>query len=235
MNILELQTKVREFNLNIFTINDVSKLMDKDKSYLKVFLNNHVKKGNIVSLKRGYYALNEVENIFLYSKLVSDSYISLNSALEYYGLTTQIYVGLQLISLKRIRSFNVGDVGIQVKKISGKRFFGYKRMNHSIFVANLEKMLIDCIYYSDSVYISEINNAIKQIKTKINIDLLVSYLNDFGSLIVSKRLGYLLDINGIDIFDSITIGSKFDLLNSRLSFKGTKDEKWKLIIDEDLL
>jgi predicted transcriptional regulator of viral defense system len=54
------------------------------------------------------------------------------------------------------------------------------------------------------------------------------------SLAVIKRLGYLLEISGIDASEIKASFKNYTLLNPNLPKKGDKNERWKLIINEVL-
>lgn len=233
MQFLELKSILESLGMKIFSINDIAKITNKSKDYLKVYLQNHIKKGNLEVLKKGNYTFYNLTKYEL-SSMYSNSYISLYSALEYYNLTTQLYTQLDLISLKQIKKIKIDNTIIEFHKISNNKFFGFnkeKYRNGNIFIADYEKLIIDCILFF--VSINEINEAIIKIKEKLNIEKIIIYLNKINNNILNKRLGYLLDINGIDIFNKIKIMKNYEKLNQKLKKNGMKNKKWKLIINEE--
>ncbi len=115
-------------------------------------------------------------------------------------------------------------------------FFGYEKhriSNTDVFISNIEKTIIDCTYFSSKVYLTEINSFINENKKEINTEKLTLYLKKIHSAVLNKRVGYLLERNGISISD-VEINKKYDRLNINLGASGTKDRRWKLIINENL-
>jgi predicted transcriptional regulator of viral defense system len=185
-------------------------------------------------LKKGYYSLKELDNKFLLTEAFNDSYLGLHSAMEFYGTTTQRYNSLELISKNNLKNLELKEFGISFHKVNKKLFFGYKKEiigGVEIFVSDIEKTLIDCIYFSDKVYLSEILEFIK--KTSLDKNKLELYLIKINSSTLKKRTGYLLEKCGI-IIENLKFNNKYEKLNKNLSNKGEKNTKWKLIINEEL-
>ena len=115
-------------------------------------------------------------------------------------------------------------------------FFGYEKIqinNSEVFISNIEKTIIDCIYFSSKVYLTDIDDFIKMNKENINIELIGAYLRKIDSSVMYKRVGYLLELNSIYL-NEIRINNKYECLNVNLSKTGTKNTKWKLIVNENL-
>ncbi len=233
MEFLKFIKELKKYNLTIFTTNDIVKITNQNKNTVNHFIKNQVEKQNIFQLKKGFFSVKQIENKYLYSKIFKNTYISLNSALEFYSITTQRYNNLELISEKELKSTNINDTQINI--IKSKHYFGFEKHeiedNQTIFVANKEKLLIDCLLNLKMVYLSEIMNFIKQ--TKFNIERLQNYLKQINSASLNKRIGYLLELNKISI--NLEINNKYELLNTNLKNNELrKNKKWKLIINEDL-
>lgn len=236
MNFLKLSRELRERGLEIFSINDVIKITGESNETVRMFLTRHVKNNNIFKIKRGYYSLNKIENKFKLAKVVEDAYISLNSALEYYQTTTQRFRDLDLISNKRIRNMNAGEIELNVHKVEDKMFFGYEKTDvgdTTVFISNSEKTLIDCIYFSDIVYLGEIKKFIEVMKNKLDLEKIKRYLKKINNLSLNKRTGYLLELCGLDI-GKMKINNKYTRLNKNLEKKGELNKKWKMIVNERL-
>ena len=50
---------------------------------------------------------------------------------------------------------------------------------------------------------------------------------------MNKRVGYLLELNGLRL-NEIIINNKYDRLNKNLGKAGTRNKKWKLILNEKI-
>ena len=233
---MDLRKILDEYNLFIFTLNDVVKITNQKKEVVKDFLSNQIKKNRIYRLKKNYYSFIKIMNKFQIANIYSNSYIGLNSALEFYGTTTQRYNNLELISKKSAREQTINDIKIQKHKVQEKLFFGYEREiveNIDFFVSNIEKTIIDCVYFSNKVYLSETREFIRQKKEQIDLTKLSKYLKQINSKVLNKRIGYLLELEGIEL-KNLKINNKYEKLNNKIKNKGTKNKKWKLIINEEL-
>jgi predicted transcriptional regulator of viral defense system len=236
MDFLSLQRKLEDFGLDIFTLNDVVKISGQKKEVVKSTLSRLVNQNKVFRLKKKYYSLRKIENKFLLQKLFTETYIGLHSALEYYGSTTQRFNNLDLITSKVLKAQNIGGTDVQFHKVKQVLFFGFEKIqinNVQVFVANIEKTIIDCAYFSTKVYLTDIDELIKKNKRKIRREIMSTYLNKINSSVLNKRVGYLLELNGIQV-QNLTINNKYELLNKNLSSAGTKNAKWKLIVNEKL-
>ncbi len=236
MEFFSLFRELEKYGLEIFTLNDVIKITGQKREVVKSTLTRLVKKNKVFRLKNKYYSIREIENKFLFQKLFNETYIGLHAALEYYGSTTQRFNNLDLITKNVLKDQKIEDTQITFHKVKSKLFFGYEKHKLSktdVFVSNIEKTIIDCTYFSSKVYLSEISSFIDANKQEINTKKLTIYLQKINSAVLNKRVGYLLERKGISIGD-IDINNKYDRLNINLGEKGTRDRKWKLIINEAL-
>jgi predicted transcriptional regulator of viral defense system len=236
MDFFTLYRTLDDLGLEIFTVNDVVKITGQRKAVVINTLARWVKQGKILRLKNQYYSLKGIENKFLFQRLFLHTYIGLYSALEYYGSTTQRFTNLDLITNKVLKDQTVENIKVNFHKVKKNLFFGFTKVKINqteVFISNIEKTILDCTYFSSKVYLSEINMFILSHKDQIDTTSLVSYLNRINSPVLNKRVGYLLEKNGLSI-DNITINNKYDRLNINLESDGARDNKWKLIINENL-
>ncbi|HKK09358.1 MAG TPA: hypothetical protein VJ939_00910 [Bacteroidales bacterium] len=236
MDFYTLYRTLEEFNLEIFTLNDVIKITGQKKDVVTSSLSRWVKQGKVVRLKNQYYSLKDIETKFLYQKLFKNTYVGLHAALEYYESTTQRFNNLDLVTKNILKDQMIGNVRVNFHKVKKDLFFGFEKIrisNTEIFISNIEKTIIDCTYFSSKVYLSEINTFIQTTKEKIDVELLLIYLRKINSMVLNKRVGYLLEKNGIFISD-VEINNKYDRLNVNLGENGKRDNHWKLILNEEL-
>jgi len=231
-----LRNYLEEIGLEIFTLNDVVKISEQKKEVVKSSLTRLVRQEKFYRLKANYYSLRKIENKFLFQKLYPNTYIGLYSALEYYGTTTQRYNNLDLITQKTLRNQNIENIEIDFHKMKTELFFGFKKIpfnNTEVFISNIEKTIIDCTIFSSKVYLSDINEFIRLNKEILNLELILNYLQKIDSSTLNKRVGYLFELNGIDL-NGLEINNKYERLNKNLGQSGTKDTKWKLFINEEI-
>jgi hypothetical protein len=74
------------------------------------------------------------------------SYISLTTALSYYGMTTQVQRNFfESICIKRTKTFDRGGLTFRYIKISPILYGGFKKDN-GVFIASPEKAILDSFY-----------------------------------------------------------------------------------------
>lgn len=164
-----------ESRMSVFTLNDAVKILHKNRTYSILFIHRCMKKGLIGRIERGLYYVKERYNEYeIASHIVDSSYVSMVSALAYYGLTTQIPRVIYVVSTKRHRRLKgVAGFDIVFKNIKREMLFGYrKEANGNIFIAEPEKALIDIYYFND---VNDLDPAVLERPARINIDKLVLY------------------------------------------------------------
>lgn len=112
---------------------------------LKLQLHQWVKGGDLVSLKRGLYMFpgRRVDRVEIARYLYSPCYVSLESALNLYGIMPDIPFALTLVTPRTTRSFNTPLGRFIYHKIKQEAFTGFDP--HTL-VAQKEKALLDYLY-----------------------------------------------------------------------------------------
>ncbi len=185
--------KLYHYNKTVFTLNDAAKLMNKSNKYTSKLLS---KNKYVFRIENGIYLIKMGNRIDLYeiaSNIVYPSYISLFSAFEYYSITEQVISKFSVISLSRHRNITIDNYEIEFKYIKKDKFFGYIRINN-IYIASVEKAIIDSIYYGNPEfsYIEEaFINAMRS--RQINIKKLMGYAKAMGSNIIENKINELIN------------------------------------------
>lgn len=136
-----------------FSLEDVAYTLGLQPASAAVLCSRYVKKGLLTRLKRGLYVrtehlahLSRIDLFGIANFLQVPSYVSLLSALSYHGITTQVQRGFfESISMKRTRSFEVGQFVFQYTKISPDLYMGFEKVE-GVFIALPEKALLDSFY-----------------------------------------------------------------------------------------
>jgi predicted transcriptional regulator of viral defense system len=153
MKINEL--KERSKNYPIFKLEDVFKWFPKAKRETTLNqLNVWVKKGYLENITRGIYKISdfELKDSFLLSNFIySPSYISLESALNYYGIIPDIPFGITSVTLNKTKTFKTQKYGVfYYHHIKPELFFGFQTIfiekNYSFNIALPEKAIFDYFY-----------------------------------------------------------------------------------------
>ena len=144
MKYLDLKKNVEG---NIFGMLDVVKLFPEEQpEAIRTQLYRLVKRGHLLSVKRGLYAFdkNKVDELELAGKLYSPSYISLETALNYYGIIPDIPIAVRSVTPITTKKFQTTMGDYYYSKINSKLFFGYFQAPYTI--AHKEKALLDYFY-----------------------------------------------------------------------------------------
>ena len=117
-----------------------------------------------------------------------------------------------------------------------KKTFGYNRekmINGYAFVGEIEKIIVDSLFLPKYCPIVE---TIQAIDSTQDIKKLIDYALKMDSIVVLKRMGYLLELHDIDVYKKVKnhLNKRYDLLNPQLPPTGKNNNKWKLKINEEI-
>lgn len=151
MTYLELQVKIKQ---NLFTLADVEKYFPQELAQtLRMQLTRFAKRKLIKQIKRGMYVFDsgKIDELELANLLYQPSYISLESALNYYGLIPDVPQAITSVNPTTSKKI-VNDFGsFYYAKIKKELFFGFTqvvspRSERLIRLAQKEKALLDYFY-----------------------------------------------------------------------------------------
>ncbi len=144
----------------VFTFKEILLASEEnDPNLLKRRLNYYVKKGELYSIRRGFYAKDRSYNKFeLATKLYTPSYISFETVLRQAGITFQYYETIF------VASYLTREIDADNQK------YEYKKMKDSILtnsagiekkdgysIASPERALLDTLYRSKGYYFDNLN------------------------------------------------------------------------------
>jgi predicted transcriptional regulator of viral defense system len=136
-----------------FGYEELARAFGISKASARVTASRYVSKGLLVRIKRNLYVRREVwntatkEDRFVMANLGQiPSYLSLMTALDYYGITTQMQRDFfESVAIQRTKTFHVGETVFRYSKISKKLYFGFGKKD-TFFIASPEKALLDAFY-----------------------------------------------------------------------------------------
>ncbi len=191
-------------HLPVFSTSMLSSLTKNTKT-LKVQISHWNKKGLIVPIRRGLYLLNKDDRVFepscfyLANQIFIPSYISLESALSYYGLIPEFVGYTTSITTRKTSKFKNQFGVFTYQHISPKNFNGFQTITElndlKVFIAVPEKALVDFVYlnmhkFSDKdslVFVASyrLQNYEKLSKRKLKY---------FASIFKSKKLNLIIKL-----------------------------------------
>lgn len=228
---------LRDSRLSVFSLGDLVRVLNKDEGYVKVLLNRLVERGLLVRVERNKYSLPGQSVFSVASLLVFPSYVSFISAYSYYGLTAQIPSTVFIVCLRQRKEVFYEGCRVRFVKFSRRRFFGYLREyveGKTVFIAEVEKAVLDSLLLPRYCPVSETFSALRE--AGLNRERLLEYAVRLGSRAVVKRLGYLLELAGLDLYPFLKslVDKNYELLNPLKPSVGERVEKWRLIVNEVL-
>lgn len=191
----------------IFSTNDIEFYFPK---FNRMNLVRWQQSNLIIKLRNEWYCFQEsiVEEKFLFSisnKIYQPSYVSLESALSYYGIIPEGVFMIQGISTLKTNQFSNSKGNFQYKHIKTDLFFGYQliKMGHfTIKMADFEKAIIDSIYYNPKLETVQDYYDLRWNKNILKNQLNKTKLNDYATLINSKIINRKLKILLNYVYDS---------------------------------
>lgn len=147
-NIPEIIKVFKKLNICFFSLADFAKLFritNRNTIYKKI--QRLEKKGIIQKLAKGkYWFCLALKNDFLLANfLYQPSYISLESALSFYGIITGFPYQITSVTPKKTKSFKIDNKDYIYSKIDKNLFWGYEK-KENFLIAEKEKAIFDYLY-----------------------------------------------------------------------------------------
>ena len=149
---LAVHDALHEKGVALFTPQEFSRIFKVSSRQTRYFLEAYTKRGLLVRLKQGLYALKEMlpNEEVVANALYKPSYISLEYALARYGVIPEMPYTITSVTTRATASFSVRDKEFSYKKIKREAFTGYRPERigeQTIFIADPEKALADYLYF----------------------------------------------------------------------------------------
>lgn len=126
---------------------------DESKHLVSVQLARFVRAGALVRLRRGLYEFPhaKIDELVLANFIYRPSYISLESALNYYGIIPDVVQNITSVSPVTTRTFRTSHGVFIYSKIAKELYFGWQTVKDSksdfnFLIAEAEKALLDYVY-----------------------------------------------------------------------------------------
>lgn len=202
--------KQRVKGLPVFSSTLVSSLTDQAET-LKVQLTGWKKKGWIIGLRKGLYALSrddrriEPPHFFLANQILIPSYVSLESALAYYGLIPEFVAATTSVTARKTCEFKNAFGAFTYQHVQPKGYTGFAAMREtekiSYLVATPEKAVVDFLYLNLSRFKTKDKHIFRESYRFQNCEKLKTVkLANYAACFQTKKL---LDITGLFIKEMI--------------------------------
>lgn len=212
------------------------------KYYLKKRVYEFKKKRWLISLRRGLYFVSDIGShgfvsispFVIAGAFNKDSYISLDSAFSFYNFYEQMLRSATSITAHRSKKYLFQNHTYQYLKIKKRLYFGFKTAvleGYYIKIADLEKAVLDYLYFKNDTYSMDLFMEILQ-KAKNSLDLrrLINYAKKFPQT-ARRKLGFILDLLGIDtkeLYNSVSRKGYSKLTSNSRKF----NSKWRIYYED---
>ncbi len=150
MRLTNVLARLKELKTPVFRTADVMVYLGIEKDHASKLLARLEDSGHIVRVKRGLWVFPEgLDPLELPEYLTAPfpSYISMQSALYYHGMLSQIPTITYAVSLARTRVFKTSLGTFSIHHITPSFFFSYEQVGrYGIKMATPEKALLDFLY-----------------------------------------------------------------------------------------
>lgn len=145
---LAISKKFQALKLKFVTPNLLASLLNQTNDNTNYKTLQRLEKNNIlVRLNKGKYLVTgaDVPEFSLANWLVQPSYISLESALAYYGILPQFSYSVTSVAVQRAQKIITQNREFIYAKIAPRFFWGYTN-HHGSLIASAEKACLDYLY-----------------------------------------------------------------------------------------
>ena len=201
MRYLELKQNLKKFIT--FSLSDIRNI---EPDFYLPRLSEWQKKGYIKKIIRGKYifsdvAINEETMFLVANSLLSPSYVSLESALSWYGLIPEGVWQITSVSTVRTINFDTQIGKFTYRTIKPGVFFGDKLVKNNnstkpYRIASIEKALLDYFYLRADL---DSKAAVDELRlnpdnlSRIDLEILKTMVRNFYNQKFEKRVSLLID------------------------------------------
>lgn len=187
--------------INVHQINAKFPGIDKNN------LSRWVKEEKLVKLRNGYYSFPEYTNIsgtqmYIANRIYKPSYISLHTALSFYGIIPEGVSNITSITTLKTAEFNNRFGTFSYKTIQPRLLFGYSQRPYlrdmTFLLAEPEKAILDFLYiysfYNSKEEIEELRFDHDIIREMVNPMKLLEYTGWFNNKALINRVKILMSM-----------------------------------------
>ena len=199
-----LTFKERMYPMGCFNINQVL-LWEKD--FDRNNLTRWCRRGVLVKLRNQYYAFPEYRQVpdfsrYVANRIYSPSYISLHSALSFYGMIPEEVVQLTSVTTLKTARFENDFGTFHYQNVKTPFYFGFEiktmQSGRGLLFATPEKALLDLLYlnpyYKTEQDMEELRLDEDFMQNELNMERLNSYLSKIKSKTLEQKVKRLIKV-----------------------------------------
>jgi len=199
--------KNRMFDLVCFNIHQV---YSWEPGFDRNNFGRWTKKGLLIRLRQGYYTFPEYKNkadiaLYLANRIYRPSYVSLHTALSFYGMIPEAVIQITSVTTLKTISFNNDFGEYSYKNIKPELLFGYELKpiseGQAFQLARPEKALLDLLYlypfYKTLQDMEDLRLDEDFVHDDLDIRLLDEYASRFKNKAFEKRVRLMKNTYGL--------------------------------------
>lgn len=199
------------------TLAQLRAALDASDTYARYLAHRLVSKGwlerlrpglfQLVPADRGREGVGDTHPLVAGAALVTPAFFSFGTACTYHGLTEQVFAEVYLACLERRRPEIIRGKRYVFVQLPGNRFFGQTRtlvLGQPVQMATLERALLDAVdrpRYAGGI--GEVARITARAVARVAWEPLCDFAVRWGESAIVQRLGYLLDLNGVEIPEAV--------------------------------
>ena len=197
-----LTFRERLYPMGCFNVNQV-RLWEPD--FDRNCLTRWCRKGLLVKLRNEWYAFAEYKQVpdferYIANRIYTPSYISLHSALSFYGMIPEEVLGLTSVTTLKTAKFENAFGTFSYQNVKESLFFGYEPKTmlngRAILFATPEKALLDLLYLNPFYKTEEDMEQLRLdedfMQTQLDLDRLMQFLSLMGNHALEQRTKLML-------------------------------------------
>jgi len=196
MKFFDFEQKIKEYP--VFSSGELKTIFFVEKNIL-VQVAFWLKKGYIKKVKKGLYMLtsmvDKVNLVVLANKIYNPSYLSLEYALNYYGIIPDIPGTYTSVTTRKTENFKNEFGNYSYQKIKEELFVGYKIIqdgNLSYNIAEPEKALMDYLYLNKNKFVADFDFW-KELRIDEDFKFDKKEISKYKKLFSNKKVNLLVD------------------------------------------
>ena len=194
------------FELGCFSIHQVYAWRE---TFDKNNLTRWTKQKHLLALRQSFYAFPEYLSqpgfaFFVSNTIYKPSYVSLHTALAFYGMIPEAVTQITAVSSLKTAHFENAFGSFSYLKMKNNLFFGYDLLplgERTIRIAQPEKAILDLLYlypfYNTENEIENLRFDEDFVRHNLNVGTLALYLDKFNNKEVAKRVEIFTDMYDI--------------------------------------
>ena len=246
----QLFTELNEQRRTTFALSDVEAITHLSASSARNLVHKAQQRGLVTRLKPGLYnlvpfelgrATEHIGSPYLIAREVAGTapyFLSHGTALELHRMLTQPNLTIYVSCTRRIRPQTIGGYEYRFVLITEAQVFGVAKhwvtKEQSVMISDMERTIIDSLRRPDLAGgITEIAKGLWMKRDSLNIERLIEYALRLDVGAVLRRLGYLLERNGMANETTLRplrnkLSATYQRLDPVLPQEGSFLSRWRL-------